>query len=489
MSKVYEKDGYDSPNSKFYDRIQLEIERIEAKGIKARTASFIVIPDDGIWRKIGYRTFYRLYNLYYITKSDDPKTAGIQKAIDKAQSRIFIKDGIYVMTQGLTFSPPTARPLFIEGESMAVNNGVIIVLNSPSNPQPILHHPSKAPVDCEIILKNLRLHQVFPTSGSFNTPAVLLESNGYQCLFEDVIVTGSKSLTGLPSSTNVPPSGSIGIQNGPASGYSSGDMKIFRRCWVMGYETAFWILGDWTRLYDVVVFSSNKASFAIGSSNANVLMPRLIGCHSYLCGGPYLIDHQYISLRGQFLLDIDNFYAESANTSAGYNPITAIINHPTGHYPSSYNKYKNVVQNLELSTPPPDLNIAGGNGEGPEPLMTTGSGIYYSGTPTSWNRWKPPSEYFTAGKLYQNVNACILNVHVVVQLNPTSTANAEADLLMAPNPPPNYSYWWKKAVMPAGLTAGEVVSLSLKVLPGWYFELLLTNATLLNAIITWEDKV
>ncbi len=99
------------PVPAFSERIGSFIEREEAGAKAPRHSAFAVIPDLGIWRKMGHRTFYRLFGLHYIQHG--PKKNGIQEAIDKAHSRVFIKDAIYPLNTGLT--PKSG--IFLEGET------------------------------------------------------------------------------------------------------------------------------------------------------------------------------------------------------------------------------------------------------------------------------------------------------------------------------------------------------------------------------------
>src|SRR6266705_2283727 len=94
------------------ERILSNIDTLESAGRTARHSSFVVIPGAGIWRKMGNKTFYRLFNLRYL--QHDRKKNGLQEAIDKAKSRVFIKDSSYNCTTALTLQPGIA----LEGESM-----------------------------------------------------------------------------------------------------------------------------------------------------------------------------------------------------------------------------------------------------------------------------------------------------------------------------------------------------------------------------------
>jgi len=98
---------YDTPESGLTDRVDAEIGRLETRGEKPRHLSYMVIPRTGIYRKIGNRTFYRLYGLHYYQD--------IQSALDAAHSKVFIKDSIYTIVSPILQNKDS---LSLEGESM-----------------------------------------------------------------------------------------------------------------------------------------------------------------------------------------------------------------------------------------------------------------------------------------------------------------------------------------------------------------------------------
>src|SRR5207247_1480825 len=91
------------PISPISQRILSHINRLESHGETARHSSFVVIPSAGIWRKMGNKTFYRLFSLRYIQHHKQKN--GLQEAIDKAKSRIFVKDANYNVPTVLTMKP------------------------------------------------------------------------------------------------------------------------------------------------------------------------------------------------------------------------------------------------------------------------------------------------------------------------------------------------------------------------------------------------
>ena len=93
-------------------RILDHVDSLERVGETARHSAFVVIPSAGIWRKMGNKTFYRLFSLRYM--QHNRKKNGIQEAIDKAKSRVFVKDASYNCTTALTLQPGIA----LDGESM-----------------------------------------------------------------------------------------------------------------------------------------------------------------------------------------------------------------------------------------------------------------------------------------------------------------------------------------------------------------------------------
>ncbi|HZY93800.1 MAG TPA: hypothetical protein VFE98_02940 [Candidatus Bathyarchaeia archaeon] len=95
------------------ERIQSHILRLEADDRKPRNESLIIIPEEGIWRKIGNKTFYRLHGLHYIHHSNYKN--GIQEAIDRANSRVFVRDATYPVNTNI--APKTG--IYLEGETSA----------------------------------------------------------------------------------------------------------------------------------------------------------------------------------------------------------------------------------------------------------------------------------------------------------------------------------------------------------------------------------
>ena len=101
------------PISPISQRILTHVNELERTGRTARHSSFVVIPAAGLWRKMGNKTFYRLFNLNYLQHTR--KKNGLQEAIDKAKSRVFIKDSSYNVTTALALKPGIA----LEGEHVA----------------------------------------------------------------------------------------------------------------------------------------------------------------------------------------------------------------------------------------------------------------------------------------------------------------------------------------------------------------------------------
>src|SRR2546425_2899055 len=114
------------PISPISQRILRHVDALERSGRTARHSSFVVIPASGIWRKMGNKTFYRLFNLHY--NQHDKKNNGIQTSIDNAKSRVWIKDANYSVGTVLTLKTGVS----IEGESMPQVANV-----DPTPPSPI----------------------------------------------------------------------------------------------------------------------------------------------------------------------------------------------------------------------------------------------------------------------------------------------------------------------------------------------------------------
>ena len=100
---------------------------MEQLGRVARKEGFVVIPLSGEWRLKGNRSFYHEYNLY-------PKH-NVQKAIDEAHSKIFLKDGTHTLNTALSVQKSNFQ---IEGEShaavLSLNNATMsgIVFGDPA---------------------------------------------------------------------------------------------------------------------------------------------------------------------------------------------------------------------------------------------------------------------------------------------------------------------------------------------------------------------
>lgn len=124
-------DGYENPlpNHNFdprplSERIRSEILRQERVGHSPRYASHVLIPQHGIWRKMGHRTFYRLFGLHYFNRDNDPKTSGLQAALQNSHSRVFVKDGTYPLSATSNYFASTTlnkwyMGVHLEGETAA----------------------------------------------------------------------------------------------------------------------------------------------------------------------------------------------------------------------------------------------------------------------------------------------------------------------------------------------------------------------------------
>ena len=151
------------------DRILKHIDSLERLGETARHSAFVVIPSAGIWRKMGNKTFYRLFNLRYMQHGG--KKNGIQEAINKAKSRIFIKDSSYNCTTALTLAPGIA----LDGESMPQITNV-----EPTPPEA----------------------NVFTTNANGDTGTVLTTTGNNDCFTGNLLRTVSITNMGLSNFTN-----------------------------------------------------------------------------------------------------------------------------------------------------------------------------------------------------------------------------------------------------------------------------------------------
>ncbi len=100
-NKQWPKPGRDKIRhvKSFSERVLDYIDEEEARDRVPRQTSFIVIPEAGIWRKMDHRTFYRLFGLRNFQHSKTKN--GIQTAIDKAKSRVFLKDLVYPISSNI----------------------------------------------------------------------------------------------------------------------------------------------------------------------------------------------------------------------------------------------------------------------------------------------------------------------------------------------------------------------------------------------------
>ena len=157
------------PISPISQRILTHVNELERTGRTARHSSFVVIPAAGLWKKMGNKTFYRLFNLNYLQHTR--KKNGLQEAIDKAKSRVFIKDSSYNVTTALALKPGIA----LEGESMPQ------VTNVEPNPPESL---------------------VFTTNANGDTGTVLTTTGSNDCFTGTLLRTVSVENMGLSNFTN-----------------------------------------------------------------------------------------------------------------------------------------------------------------------------------------------------------------------------------------------------------------------------------------------
>lgn len=98
------------------ERIAREVLRLERGGETARRFSFVVTPNTRYWRNRGNMAAYRELGLHVLNKRQFPHstTDAIQEAHDRAESRVYLKDGLYGLTTTPTFTHPS---FYLEGES------------------------------------------------------------------------------------------------------------------------------------------------------------------------------------------------------------------------------------------------------------------------------------------------------------------------------------------------------------------------------------
>ncbi len=130
-NKQWPKPGSDivRPVKPFSERVLDYIDEEEARDRVPRQTSFIVIPEAGIWRKMGHRTFYRLFGLRNFQHSKTKN--GIQTAIDKAKSRVFLKDLVYPISSniipksGIRVEGETSKGTILQATGFDLNMSVL----------------------------------------------------------------------------------------------------------------------------------------------------------------------------------------------------------------------------------------------------------------------------------------------------------------------------------------------------------------------------
>lgn len=504
---------YDTPKSQLKGRIDKLIDRLELQGRVPRHETMMLVPYEGELGRMGNHSFYNKYGLYPANKRVFPetKTAAWQEVIDRAHSRIFVKDGVYNGTKTIVGYPDqgsdTVSPtpsLGIEGESIpnaadptsaSTQSQVRYILNSPTNPIPLLTFPEQTTVGngLALSLRNLQLMPTYPSSGAYAAPVIDIENFGLYAMELENLVLGPTSE--LSSDTTPPPSGSVGLQIGQnnSKGFvQGGTRKWARNVLVGGCETGYAVTVDWVTWERCLASNYNLYGFRHGNGSTtgnSPLQNRYIGCHAVFGAGAGFYDDS-IGAEQPYAVTVEDFYLEQPNTNSGFITTTYAI------HPNTWGRYGSIINNGHL----PDFDPSITAGFGYTALQGYTMSISDSGflgqplmpsTVANWNRWASTTPSFSAGTSYRNVNAALMKVTLGVTLNPTSTAPAYAwPGIVNANPSVNTTYTGTVGALnvPAGLTSsdGEIGTLTFTVPPLWWFALVLSNATLGSYTITYE---
>ena len=305
-------------------------------------------------------------------------------------------------------------------------------------------------------------------------------------------------------SVTTPTSNSIGLLIGfPFSDNAplSGDMKVIQELTINGFDWGFVGNGDWIHLYDPVLFNCMHYSYMfnvqdIGSTSYNatwmVNTPMITRGHTFSWG--YVAIYNGSPSGTPLNLIINTFHAGG---------ISSNFPAPIGLIQNIYSKPMKVIALTSEDETVPDIAQPSGDVPGttsgvpgPYTWLTTSinTNRYYNSsataidfsntTPTLWQ--KGSTNTFASGTVYQNVNIQKMVIRVTVQLNATSSTSALATLLVNGIGFTSSSAYLQESE-PAGSSVGGIHTMSLDVYPNEIFELQLTNATLLNWLITYEE--
>lgn len=283
---------------------------------------------------------------------------------------------------------------------------------------------------------------------------------------------------------DVPGVGSVGLQLGTNANTLSSDMKVIDDLWVIGYAIGVSIAADWANLRDVIIFQSNNAAFKFEGSP---LKPKMYRCHTFACGGPYLIYDNRNAGTQAYVLDIDNFYAEG-EPPGGFEAITA------EYYQAQENRM--AVQNFaaysayETAVPP---EYAGTKGVMHNSIQSGSGSVLMPTDVADWNRntWSSTPDPMLIATSYRNINMATMRVAVDIELAAASGADSYAILGMYQTTPAGggvYTPFYVQCRSENGMASKLRVPLVLEVPPGWWF---FVNANLQSFVkgytITYKD--
>jgi hypothetical protein len=483
MDRDNEIDGYDHRGWRFYGRVQQEIERLERRGLRARDHSIIVIPNAGLWRRIGNRTFYRMYGLRY--------EHDIQQALNIARSRVFIKDGVYTPTTTINIPSVTGsyttdsalgefNHLYIEGESP---NAIISGSKLPSGTSALMQYSvSSQAYPPELTIEHLQLDAagvasyalylyaspegVYPHtlrdvifSNASNT-AFFMQGmgDGYYTNIKHLynnITRGSQSFNWQVPSGRVNAVGVI-VENYATINASLGFITKGAMC-------AIGVQGYVIHISDLD-FYNDLPSYPAFAFIGGTVTAVLDSVYFVVLRNPRVVDMSK-SLYGQ-LLEIKNstIYAAYSGTQyiIGNNGGTGrgsvrIVNMPKYDVGPGTTLKVNEDTNILLAMK--NTYLPGG------PFFISASQLT-NGQYTS----------ITAGTSYPNLTRLDVMVWAQVTLSATSSAAATAQLSIN-------GTVVDETQAPAGSVAGQIHTLKSIVPAGQLFEITLTNATLSNVYI------
>ena len=295
---------------------------------------------------------------------------------------------------------------------------------------------------------------IAPPSGSGNSSGIA--ASNYTCsaaLFRNVSV--SKSF-----STNNSDNGGTGIEMTGASADNSWSDNIN----IAGFYYGLKVCEQWTVIGSINIVA---CTFGIVFDNTTSHTDNMFTAHFVnftLCQYPFSV----LSTSGAYsvifnIFSVSIFY-DSSNSS----------------YPLSDDTYdpSNYLNGIIYTY----IKQDGATNDYVAPSLDTSSNIhieYVANNNGQYNRYQPSVSIATnppvSGTTYQNTNSYGISLKIPVTYSPTSTAAATLATGISASSTVTTS---TKVSIPAGVTAGEILTYEMDVPAGWYFELVVTNATI-----------